>query len=174
MGVRARLLVRFVTALCCSCVVASCTGREALDPSSSPVSPGSSTPAPTQVPVDVIPRYTATEMHVMRVMRRAGAGNVGQAEAAHGDSDADISGLWRGVEILVVGYPSDVREPQGETLDTRMIGGERVIEARAGARRMLVLECRGFTYEVSKLPGDRWDTGVMMSFAEALIESTDC
>jgi hypothetical protein len=110
----------------------------------------------------------------MRVMRRAGAGDVGQAEPAHGDLDADISGVWRGVEILVVGYPSDVREPEGETLATRGVGGTRVIEAVKSGKRKLVLECHGFTYEVSKLPGHRWDTGVMMSFAEALIESTDC
>jgi hypothetical protein len=167
--VRARPLILFLVALCWSCVLVSCSSPEGPDRTNSPVSPGPSESGP-----DVTPRYTPTEMHVMRLMRRAGARDVGQAEPAHGDSDADISGLWRGVEILVVGYPSHVREPEGKTLESHGIGGTRVIELSKGGRRKLVLECRGFIYEASKFPGNRWDTQVMGSFASSLADAAGC
>jgi hypothetical protein len=120
------------------------------------------------------PRYTPLEWFVMRQIREAGATRIGVAEPAHGDSDADVSAVWRGRQLFIQGYPTQVKKVDHEVLEVRRVGERRILKVREFNRRKLVFRCNDYTYEVSKSLDDRWNHALMENFVAALMEAAGC
>lgn len=159
-----------LSGLLASSLVAGCTAAP-----EDAAGPGSSSRNPDSGPSKEFLRHkTDLEIFMIRVVRGTGANRVRVAEPAHGDTDADIWGLWMGKELSIQGYPIEAKDASYEILDETYLDGHLVFEAKEFGRRKLVTDCRGYTYEISKSLDDRWDEDLMLSFVTALVDSAGC
>ena len=170
-----RSLARIGLALTLS---AGCTttedGRDARpvpEPAASP------SDVPSAEPDEVLPRYTELERDVMRLVRATGATDVGVAEPAHGDSDADISAEWKGRPLILLAYPTsnaEIYERRRKVLAETTVEGITVLEAEQVGKRLVAVECGAYTYKVTSYVDVPWNVRPVTDFVVALAKSAGC